>query len=71
MEIPCLPQLKFYLKIIGISYLIKNINAPINSDVIETILKNNHIFNTALIASKLCIIKVLPKSDMAIVQLDI
>ena len=45
-------QSKFYLKIVGISYLMENTNMSINSSVVETILKNNHIFNNILSTSK-------------------
>ena len=44
---------------------------PINSSMIETILKNNHIFNNVSLASKPWVIKTSPKLDMAIVWLDI
>ena len=54
-----------------IPYLIKNTNIPINSSVVETILKNNHIFNNIFLASKPQIIKALPKSNIVIVWLDI
>jgi len=64
-----LSQSKFYLKMIDVSYLIENV--PINSSIIETILKNNYIFNNVLIVSKTHIIKVSSKLDMAIVWLDI
>ena len=40
---------------------------PINSSVVEFILKNNYIFNNISFALKPQIIKTLPKSDMAIV----
>ena len=66
-----LPQLKSYLKIIDISYLMKNTNTFISSSIIKSILKNNHIFNNMLITSKSCIIKMSPKLNMAIVWLDI
>ena len=39
IEAPRLPQLKFYLKIIGIPYLMENTNIPIMSDFIESIIK--------------------------------
>ena len=52
IAMPHFPQSKFYLKIIGISYLMKNTNMPISSSVVETILKNNHIFNNISLASK-------------------
>lgn len=66
-----LSQLKSYLKIIDVSYLMENTNTPINSSVIETILKNNYIFNNVLIVLKPHVIKMSSKLDMAIVWLDI
>jgi len=45
---PYLLQSKSHLKIIGIPYLIENTNMPINSSMVETILKNNHIFNNVV-----------------------
>ena len=71
IKMSCLPQSKFYLKIIGISYLMKNTNTLMNSSVVETIIKNNHIFNNISLASKLQVIKISPKSDIAIIWLDI
>ena len=71
IEILCLSQLKFYLKIIGVSYLMENTNTSINFSVIETILKNNYIFNNVLIVLKPYIIKVSSKLDIVIVWLDI
>ena len=71
VETPHLPQSKSYLKIINISYLMENTNTSLNSSVIETILKNNHIFNNVVIVLKSCIIKMSSKSDMAIVWLNI
>jgi len=46
---PRLPQLKSYLKIVGIPYYIDNSNSCISSDNIECILKNNHIFNNIVL----------------------
>ena len=46
-------------------------NVPINSDIIELFIKTLHIFDNINIASKLYIIKVSSKSDMAIVWIDI
>jgi len=62
-----LPQSKFYLKIIGILYLQEKTLTPITSSVVEEIIKRNHIFNNVILALKPCIIKVSPKSDMAII----
>ena len=45
----------------------ENTNMPINSSMVETILKNNHIFNNISLASKPQVIKVLPKLDITIV----
>ena len=64
-----LPQSKSYLKILSILYLIESTNILINTNIMETIIKTTHIFNN--IASKLRVIKVSPKSDMAIVWIDI
>ena len=41
------------------------------ADVVETIIRNNYIFNNIIVASKLRIIKVFLKSDMVIIWLDI
>ena len=60
-------QSKSYLKILSILYLIGSTNTLINTNIIETIIKTTHIFNNIQIASKLRVIKVSPKSDMAIV----
>jgi len=71
IQAPRLPQSKSYLKIIGIPYLIENTNIPINSEFVKTIIKLSHIFNDLLLASRPRIIKVSPKSDMAIVWINI
>ena len=67
ISFPRLPQSKSYLKIIGILYYVNSSNMHISSEDIERILKNNHIFNDIILASRPHIIKVSPKSDMAIV----
>jgi len=48
-----------------------NSKTPVLSDIIKDIIKNNHIFNNINIVSRSRIIKVLPKSDMAIIWLDV
>ena len=68
---PRLPQSKFYLKIVDISYISKRSNIWISSDEIENILKNNYIFNNIILVSKSYVIKVLPKSNIAIIWIDI
>ena len=66
-----LPQSKSYLKIIGILYLLKNTNASISANIVKMIIKDNHIFNNIVVASKPWIIKIFPKTDIAIIWLDI
>jgi len=60
-------QSKSYLKIVGIPYLFNQINVKLSPDKVKNILKNNHIFNDVILASKPQIIKISPKSDMSIV----
>ena len=67
VKVSCLPQFKSYLKIIGVPYLVENTNTPIIADSVEVVIKSNQIFNNIIIVSKLCIIKVSPKSDMIII----
>ena len=66
-----LPQSKSYLKIVNILFISEKTNSRISSDGIEDVLKNNHLFNNIILASKPCIIKVSPKSNMAIIWIDI
>ena len=64
-----LPMSKSYLKITGIPYYpySDNHQTKLTSNDIENILKQNHIFDNISLASKLRVIKVSPKSDMALV----
>jgi len=72
VEEPYLPKSKSYLKIISISfYPHENSQERLTSNDIETILKQNHIFDNISLASKPRVIKVSPKSDMLIVWIDI
>jgi len=72
VDIPHLLQSKSYLKIIGIPYYLYN-----NSQVcllpsnVEKIIKQSQIFDNIVLASKLQVIKVSPKSYMSIVWVDI
>ena len=68
---PRLPQSKSYLKIVSILYVNKQSNSHISLEDIKKILKNNHIFNNIVLASRLRIIKVSLKSDMAIIWINI
>ena len=64
---PWLSKSKSYLKIVGILFLNKQSNTYILPENIEKILKNNHIFNNIILASRPRVIKVSLKSDMAII----
>ena len=65
----CLSKFKNYLKIVGLPYILEH--DPITPDIIKSIFKDLHIFNNIMLASKLCIIKASPKSDMVVVWVDI
>ena len=69
IESSCLPKSKSYMKIIGLLYKINQ--DIISSDFIEGVLKETHLFKGIMLASKPCIIKASPKSDMAVVWVDI
>ena len=69
IEGPCLPKFKSYMKIIGLPY--KTNQGVITSDYIEGILKELHLFKDVILVSKPCVIKVSPKSNMAVVWVDI
>ena len=64
-----LPRSKLYMKIIGLSYKIKQ--EVISPDYIESILKEIHLFKDVMLASKSHVIKVSLKSDIAVVWVDI
>jgi len=67
-----LPKSKSYLKIIGIPfYPHANSQDRLTSADIEIILRQNHIFDNVILASKPRVIKVSQKSDMAIVWINI
>ena len=69
IESPCLPKSKSYMKIIGLPYKIdQDIISP---DFIEGVLKETYLFKDVMLASKPHVIKVSPKSDMAVVWVDI
>ena len=66
------PKSKSYLKIIGIPFFPHaNSQERLTPNDIETILKQNHIFDNISLTSKPRVIKVSPKSNIAIVWLDI
>ena len=72
IDISRLPQSKFYLKIIGILYFPHNLsNKYLTPSEVESIIKQNQIFNNIVLMSKPHVIKVSPKSDMSIIWIDI
>ena len=71
VQFPRLPQSKSYLKIIGVLYLSEATDMYITLDKVKRILKNNHIFNDVVLVLKLRIVKVSPKSDIAIIWINI
>jgi len=71
IETPRLLQSKSYLKIVSIPYYVNKSSTCISTEDIQHVLKNTHIFNKIILTSRPRIIKVLPKSDMVIVWIDI
>jgi len=66
-----LPQSKSYLKILDISYYIKNMNLFITTNIIERVLQITYISNDIVLTSHSYIIKVSFKSNIAIIQINI
>ena len=69
IESPHLPKSKSYMKIVGLLYSSKL--EVITPDLIKGVLKDLHLFKNTVLASKPHIIKVSPKSDKAVVWMDI
>ena len=69
IESPHLSKSKLYIKIIGLPYKIEQ--GVITPDYIEGVLKETHLFKDVVLASKLYVIKVSPKSNMVVVWVDI
>jgi len=66
-----LPQLKSYLKILRILYIMKDTGTAINSGVVKSIIKSTHVFKNIHITFWPCVIKVSLKLDMTIVWIDV
>ena len=64
-----LPKSKSYMKIVELSYL--NKLGIITPDLIKGVLKDSYLFKNTVLASKPCVIKASPKSDKAVVWVDI
>jgi len=69
IETPRLPKSKSYMKIVGLPYNSKL--GTITPGFIKGILKEMHLFKDATLASKPRVIKVSPKSNKAVVWVDI
>jgi len=69
IESPHLSKSKSYLKIIGLPHSMGN--SIITPNFIKGVLKETHLFKDVLLASKPQIIKASPKSDMAVVWVNI
>ena len=69
IDCPCLPKSKLYLKTIGLPYNTEN--GVLTLEVIEDVLKDSHFFENVVLASKPQVIKVSPKSNMAVVWVDL
>jgi len=67
---PRLPQSKSYLKILGIPYN-TNSGSSITCTQIKEVIKRVHLFNDITLASSLHVIKASPKSDMAVIWINI
>jgi len=66
-----LSQLKSYLKILNISYFVKDTNLPITIDIVEKIIQTTYLFNDIILTFCSCVIKASPKSNMAIIWINI
>ena len=64
-----LPKSKSYMKIVGLPY--SSELGVMTPDIIEGVLKYSHLFKDTILASKPRIIKASPKSDKAVVWMDI
>ena len=66
---PHLPKSKSYMKIIELPY--SSELGVMSSDIIEDVLKDSYLFKDTTLALKPCVIKASPKSDKAVVWVDI
>jgi len=64
---PRLSQYKLYLKILSISYFVKDTNLFLSSDIVERVIKSTYIFNNIVLVLHPCVIKASPKYDIAVI----
>ena len=66
---PHLPKSELYMKIVGLLY--SSELGVMTPDIIEGVLKDLHLFKDAILALKPHVIKALPKSNKAVVWVEI
>ena len=68
---PCLPQSKFFLKILGVLYWDSNSSLSITPAQVVEALSSSPLFEGITLASMSCIMKASPSSDMSVIWIDI
>ena len=69
IESSCLPKFKSYMKIIGLPYTTKH--GVFTPNIIGRVLKITHLFKDVVLTSKPHVIKASPKSDIAVIWVNI
>lgn len=64
-------QSKLYLKILSISYFVKNTNLLLSSDIVKIVIKSTYILNNIVLVSYPHIIKASLKSNIVVIWVDI
>ena len=68
---PHLPQFKFFLKVLGVSYQDSKTSLPITPVQVAEVLSSSFLFEGVTLASMLHIMKASPSSDMSVIWIDI
>jgi len=68
---PRLSQFKSYLKILDIPYFTKDSFTFIIANIVKKIIQSMHIFNNVVLISRPQVIKAFPKSNIAVIYIDI
>ena len=71
IQVSRLPQLKSYLKILGIPYFVEGTNTLIIPDSIKFIIKSNYLFNNLSLILNPRAVKASPKSDIVVIWIDV
>jgi len=56
---------------LNIPYIIEDTNTSVFPEIVEQILQSTHIFNNIVLALKSKVVKASPKSNMAVIWIDI